>query len=300
MRIRQALALGLVGLTPALTGCLIHTRTVPKTRLADPVMDATLNKLLQQVDQRFDAVDTLTATVEIVATTGGGRQGKETQYPSFPGYIFIRKPEDLRVLLRVPLLGSQAMDMVSDGKKWKLWVPNKKLAMTGISEVAEPPSENPLENLRPAMILNSIVIKGLAQEQIVSLTLDSRTYPDPKNKREFIEEPDYDLAILEQPKGQTAHTVRVIHIGRTNLLPYQEDIYGADGTVATRAFFDKYQKVTDAKGVDLQFPMKIVIKRPQDELTLAITVTKVVLNQKLEDDQFELVIPEGVPVRVMK
>ena len=109
-------------IAPALTGCLTHTYSVQKTRVADVVMDATLDQLLKQVNSRFDSIQTINASVEITATTGSGREGKMTQHPSFSGYIFLRKPEDMRVLLRVPILGSQALDMVSDGRRdaWKL------------------------------------------------------------------------------------------------------------------------------------------------------------------------------------
>src|SRR5258708_4025287 len=136
MRIRQALAVGLVTLAPALTGCLTHIRAVPKTHPPEVVMGATLDRLLTQVDTRFNEIQTINATVEIVASEGGARQGQIKEFPSFSGYIFLRKPESLRVLMRVPILGSQALDMVSDGKTWKLWIPSKKLAMTGTSEEA--------------------------------------------------------------------------------------------------------------------------------------------------------------------
>jgi outer membrane lipoprotein-sorting protein len=294
MRIRQALAVGLVGLAPALTGCLTHVRSVPKTRPADIVLDATLDQLLKQVDTRFEAIQTINASVEIAATTGGGLQGHETEYPSFSGYIFLRKPEDLRVLLRVPVLGSQALDMVSDGKTWKLWIPRRNLAMTGTSEVTKP-SQNGLENLRPAVFFDSLLVRGLGTDQIVSLTSDTRVIANENNKKDLIEEPDYDLEILAQPKGQIAHTIRVIHISRANLLPYQQDIYDPEGTrVVTRAFYSNYQKFGDTP-----FPMKIVIKRPADQYSLSITVTKLTLNQKLDNDQFELKIPEGVPIKNM-
>ncbi len=45
--------------------------------------------------------------------------------------------------------------------------------------------------------------------------------------------------------------------------------------------------------------MKIEIKRPQDQYGLSITITRLTLNQKLEDDQFELKFPEGIPVKTM-
>jgi outer membrane lipoprotein-sorting protein len=283
----------LVTLAPALTGCLSHIRAVPKTHPPAVVLSTTLDQLLYQVDARFNEVQTLNATVEIVASEGGARQGQVKEFTSLGGYIFLRKPEDLRVLMRLPVLGSQALDMVSNGKTWKLWVPPKKIAMTGTSEVANPPQHG-LESLRPKVIFDSLLVRGLAPDQVVDMTQDSRVIPDPKDKKQLIEEPDYELTILEPPQGQSAHTLRVIHIGRSTLLPYQQDIYDQNGYVVTQAFYSNYQTFGD-----IQFPMKIDIKRPQDQYGLAITITKISLNQKLEDDQFELKFPEGVPVKTM-
>jgi len=285
--------MGLIAVAPALTGCLTHTRSVPKTRPPDVVLNATLDQLLKQVNTRFDSIQTINASVEIAATTGGALQGQETRYPSFSGYIFLRKAEDLRVLLRVPFLGSVALDMVSDGKTWKLWVPKRNLAMVGTSEITKP-SKNGLENLRPAVFFDSLLVRGLGPDQIVALNNDTRVVANERKKTDLIEEPDYDLEILEQPRGQTAHTVRVIHISRANLLPYQQDIYDADGNIVTRASYSNYQNFND-----IPFPMKIEIKRPLDQYTLTVTMTKLTLNQKLDDDQFELKIPDGVPVKTM-
>jgi outer membrane lipoprotein-sorting protein len=233
------------------------------------------------------------ASVDISSTTGGGLQGQLTQHPSLAGYLFLRKPEDLRVLLRVPILGNTAVDMVSDGKAWKLWVPSKNLAMVGDSEVTKP-SKNGLENLRPKVFFDSLMVRGLGPDQVVSLTSDTRVVANEKDKKDLIEEPDYDVEILAHPQGQTAHTIRVIHISRENLLPYQQDIYGEDGTIVTKAFYSNYQKTGD-----IPFPMKIEINRPLDHYSLTMTITKLALNQKLEDDQFELKIPDRVPIKKM-
>jgi outer membrane lipoprotein-sorting protein len=284
---------GLVTLAPALTGCLTHIRAVPKTHPPEVVMSATLDQLLSQVDSRFNQFQTINATVEIVASEGGARQGQIKEFPSFSGFIFLRKPEHLRVLMRLPILGSQALDMVSDGKTWKLWVPPKKIAMTGTSEAPDP-TQHGLDSLRPKVIFDSLLVRGLAPDQVVDMTQDSRVMPDPKDKKQLIEEPDYELTILEPPQGQTAHTLRVIHIGRSTLLPYQQDLYDENGHVVTQAFYSNYQTFGD-----IQFPMKIEIKRPQDQYGLAITITKLTLNQKIEDDQFDLKFPEGVPIKTV-
>lgn len=294
IRIRQALAAGLLALTPALTGCLTHVRTVPKIRPAQIVYDDTLDNLLKKVDQRYRAIQTFNASIELQATEGKGPQGKVIEHPTFSGYIFIRKPEDMRILLRVPLLGSQALNLVSDGKKWTLWIPPRSVAMTGTSEQPDG-SQHGLESLRPAVIFDSLIIQGLGPDQIVSLTQDSRILPDPNNKKDLIEEPDYELAILAQPQGKTERAIRVVHIGRSTLLPYQQDIYAPDGAIVTRAFYSDYQKFGD-----ISFPTKIKIDRPRDQYSLNITILKLTLNQPMENDQFEIRIPEGVPIKEMK
>jgi hypothetical protein len=197
------------------------------------------------------------------------------------------------VILLVPVLRNQAMDMVSNGKNWKVWIPPKNRAMEGTSQVTKP-SKNGLENLRPAVIFDSLLVRGLQPNQIVSLTSDVRIVPNPKKKNELVEEPDYGLQVLSQPQGQTEHTLRVIHISRVNMLPYQQDIYDDEGKIATQAVYSDYQTFGD-----IRFPMKIVITRPQDQYTLSISITKLTLNEKLDNDQFEMKIPDTVPIQHM-
>lgn len=293
MGMKRAFAVALLGVVPALTGCLTRTHTVQKSHVADVVLDATLDQLVTNVNRQFDAIQTLNASVEIAASTGGSHVGQVTDTLSFSGYIFLQKPQFLRVLLLVPVIRTRALDMVSDGSTFKLLIPPKNRAVEGPNTVSVP-SKNGLENLRPAVFFDSLMVRGLEPNQIVSLTQDNRILdtPDAKHKNELIEEPDYDLAILAQPEGKMVHTLRVIHIGRTNLLPYQQDIYDADGHIVTRAYYSNYQKYGD-----IPFPTKIVIKRPLDQYSLTLTITKLAINQKLESDQFELKIPESIPIQ---
>jgi outer membrane lipoprotein-sorting protein len=293
MRIRQAFAAGLIGMAPALTGCLTHTRTVPRTRLAPVVMSTSLDQMAKQINMRFSSIQSMNASVEIVASTGGGLQGKVKDYISFRGYILMRKPESLRVLLLVPVIGTQALDMVTDGKTFKLLVPPKHRAMEGTNEVTHP-SKNGLENLRPGVFFDSMFVQGPDPNQILSMTSDTRVIELDKKKKDLVEEPAYAVQILEQPQGQTVRTLRVIHINSTDLLPYQQDIYDAAGNIATKAFYSNYQYYDD-----IPFPTTIVIQRPQDHYGVTVTITKLTLNQKMDDDQFELKIPEGYPIQQM-
>ncbi len=257
MKIRKALALGIAGVLPALTGCLSHTRIVPKTRVADVIISTSLEAMAKQIADRYDSIKTLNATVEMSATTGGGLQGKETQSLSFSGYVLMRKPEFLRVLLLVPVVRTQALDMVSDGEKFKLYIPPRKRAIVG-SNTLTTTSKNGLENLRPDVIYDSMFIQGPEQDQIISMTTDIRVIESGKKKKDLIEEPAYAVQILNKPDGptRTVRTVRVIHINSTDLLPYQQDIYDADGKVITKAYYSNYQFYGNTP-----FPTNVVVER---------------------------------------
>ncbi len=184
--------------------------------------------------------------------------------------------------------------MVSDGKTFKMLIPPENCAIIG-SDVVTNSSQKGLYSLRPAVILDSLLIHGLEPDQIVTMTQDSRVIENPKKRKDLIQDPDYDIEFLSQPQGQIASTLHVVHIDRMNLLPWRQDIYDADGKVATQAFYSNYQKFGD-----ITFPTKIVIQRPLDELGLTITVTKATFNQPLLEDQFNLgPIPENYAVQNM-
>jgi hypothetical protein len=129
------------------------------------------------------------------------------------------------------------------------------------------------------------MIQPREDDQVVAMTQDSRTLPDPKRAKGIIEEPDYDIQFLSRPTGLVAQSLRVIHIGRSDLLPYRQDIYNAEGKVATQALYSNYQKFGD-----VNFPSKIEIQRPLDELSLTITLDtkKTTFNQDLVAHTFEL------------
>jgi Outer membrane lipoprotein-sorting protein len=294
IRRRQQFAAALLAMVPALSGCMSHIRIVPKTRPADIVISSSLDQLIKGINAQYDAIQTMTASVGIVSTTGGGRIGEEKDSYSFSGFIFLRKPDALRVILRVPLLGSQALDMVSVGCKWQLWIPPKSRAMDGTCNVEES-KEKGLYSLRPAVLFDSLLVHGLSPDEFVSLTSDTRVVEVDSKKKDLVEEPDYDLEILTPAENQTLHTVRVIHISRINLRPFQQDVYDAAGNIVTRAFYSEYQKYGD-----IWYPSKIIMRRPIDQYSLTITITKLTLNQPMADDQFDpITFPPTVTIQHM-
>jgi outer membrane lipoprotein-sorting protein len=270
-------------LVPVMTGCLSHTRKLQQPKLVGPVMNADAVQLVEAVNQRYAQVTSLSATVDFAASVGGARKGKQTDYTSIHGYIRLRKPEMLRVLGYLPVVRLRAFDLVSDGKTFTLLIP---------------PKDRAIEDLRPEVFFNSILIRSISPDSIVSLTNSSQTRLDPKSKQ-LIEQPQYDLTVLQPGApssnaalARVAKPLRVIHFSRSNLKPTGQDIYDADGDLETQVTYGPYQDFNGS-----QFPSTITIDQLLAEYKITLTVEKLVLNQPLADDQFELTVPEGYKVQ---
>ena len=289
------LLMPLMGAFSLLSGCYsIRTRSVTRTVLAPHILDANVEQLKQRLETQYAAIQTVNASVDIAASTGGEHEGKVKEIPTLAGYIFLRKPADLRVLLLVPVFRSRALDMVSDGNQFKLLISAPKVRAVEGADVMTVPSKNGLENLRPNIIRDALQIPPVLPEEYVTLSEGSRMLPPVAGSKETVEEPDYDLKVLHTKTDHELELVRVIHFGRVSLQPYEQDIYDHSGRIITIVKYDRYQK-----NGDIDFPMSILITRPLDEYKLQINFTKLVLNQKLTDDEFVLKFPEGVPVQKM-
>jgi outer membrane lipoprotein-sorting protein len=278
-----------------LTGCFRTTHIVQRTEPPEVYRTTNVGELEREISDRDTAIQTLNASVLLTATTGGGKEGKVTTYTSFKGYIFVRKPRDLRVILQLPVLGSRALDMVSNGQTFTLMMESTHGTrwIQGTNTVTKP-SKNGLENLRPAVFFDSLLVPGVGPDEYVVLTESTRTLAPKEKHRPAIEEPDYNMAVLKRKSGNMMQLERLIHISRVTMLPFQQDIYDDSGQVVTEATYDKYESFNG-----LEFPTLIDIRRPLDEYSLKLEVTKLMLNQKLENDQFELKIPAGVTVQQM-
>jgi hypothetical protein len=276
---------------PVLTGCLSHTRKLPQPIMPSVVQSADIQQLVSNINKQYDAIETLNATVEFQASVGGEQKGKVTDYTSVKGYILLRKPEMLRVLGLLPVLSTRAFDLASDGNSFKLLIPHENKAIVGSNTVSKP-STKPLENMRPYVFFDSLLIHGISRDDFLSLTADTRTVLDPK-KKQLLLEPEYNLGVFRKNADSNVLVpVRVIHVSRIDLLPSGEDIYDKDGHIQTQAVYGPYESFGD-----FSYPGSITIKRPIEETQIVITFQKVTVNQMLPDKQFQLDIPTGTQIQ---
>jgi hypothetical protein len=191
-----------------LSGCSYLFPT--KRHLPVPIAPAAVqtvspDDLVKQLNQHWDAMNTLTATVEIYATQTKTKEGVATDFPSCRGYILMRKPKMLRVLGKY--FGVTIFDMVSDGSHFTLLIPHDNLAIEGANSISEK-STNPLLNLRPDFFLDAIAVRGLDSDNEYMVAGDTETIEDAAQKRLYIE-PEYTLSVMRPKAGPEKLPLRV-------------------------------------------------------------------------------------------
>ena len=296
-RFRSLAALCVLALAlPALTGCA--SLFISKRKLLVPIAPASVqtasaDQLVAELNQSWDKFQSLTATVDVLASHLKTKEGVATDYPNFRVNLLLRKPNALRVLGHAPIIQTTLFDLASDGTRFTLVVPPQKKVFEGLN-ASKGTSDKWYENLRPDPLFNSMVIRGLDSGDFYFVISESVTEDDPANKRLLLH-PEYVLNIVrKKPDSQELFPVRVIRFHREDLLPYEQDLYDEQGVLSTQVVYGAYRDFGGTKD-----PGTITLKVPQNEYQLVMTVERVTANPSLTDDQFQIKIPEGYTIQQM-
>jgi hypothetical protein len=275
-------AVALAALLAGQTGCLFRTRTVEMRTSTAKLQTATKQELVDRINQEASQIKTLNATVEIGTSVGGEKKGKVTDYQEITGYILLRKPDLLRMIGLFPIVRNKAFDMVSDGTRFKLSIPAKNKFYVGSAEVTHP-AANPLENLRPQVIYNALLLPEIDKDEIAVLENDSETVVDAKTKK-LVQQPNYVINIIRRSGPDAGwYLYSKIIFERVNLVPHHQIVFDTAGEIETGVTYQVYR---DHNGVS--FPAVIEIDRPREEYSIRLIVDKLVINDPIRDDQFAL------------
>jgi outer membrane lipoprotein-sorting protein len=277
-----------------LSGCsyFIPTkRHLPVPIAPANVQTATPDELVERLNQRSEAIQTLTATVEVYVTETKSAEGLAIDIPSSRGYILMRKPKMLRVA--GTYFGVRVFDMASDGNHFTLVIPSKNLVIEGSNTVTEK-SANPLENLRPDFFLDAIAVRGMDPDDEYMVASDTETVADAANKHLY-SEPEYILSVMHHKSGRELLPTRTITFHRDDMLPYDQTVYNSEGVLETQIFYSNYATFSAGK-----YPSKVVIKRPQEGIEITLSVERVQENVDLPASQFEVKIPDGATIKKLK
>jgi Domain of unknown function (DUF4292) len=268
----------------ALSSCLARRRLIPRASGSTPSLKTTdFKSLMESVQHQFDAVHDFTATVDMVPALGSAEKNQITEYKDVRAYIRFRKPSDIHLIGLLPVIRSQAFDMVSDGDHFKLYIPSKNRFITGRNEIVKP-SPNKLENLRPQHFLDALVVRPI---DLKNFHVMIENFTDEDNAYYILHE------VREFPNGELRLS-RTIWFNRLDLKLARQMIFDDDGNILTDARYSQW-KTYDG----VPFPKHIEINRPRDEYGCVIDLVKMDINKGVADDQFILDQPEGSTLQVV-
>ena len=285
LRLFSRVALAVL-LTLPFAGCLFRSKKAEVLLSNAPLKTASLEQLAAFINTQAGKIHTLSATVDIVASSGGSKKGKITEYKEIKGYILVRQPNMLRMIGLMPIVRNRAFDMVSDGTAFKLWIPPANKFVVGSNNIVHP-SQKPLENLRPQHIYDALLLHPIdPSHDIAVLEQSNRTIDDPKTKKQTLE-PDYNVDVITRTYGSW-YLSRKITFSRVDLMPVRQRVYDRNGYLATDATYFDFKEYSG-----VLFPYTIRIWRPQEEYSVTLKIEKMTTNQPLTDEQFALNQPPG-------
>ena len=272
-----------------LGGCLSRTRPVAIRATPAKLQTATSIDLVERINAEASKIQTLQAAVGITASVGGSKRGKITEYQEIHGCILVRKPSSLRMVGLFPILQNHMFDMVSSGQEFKLWIPPKNQFIAGNNEAARP-STQPLENLRPQVIYDALMLQAVDLKHDLAVLEGGEHMGIDRETQKPVLQPDYALDIVKQ-NGQGWYLARKTVFDRTDLQPHQQILYDEHGSIVTDVLYDEYREFNG-----VLFPTNIRISRPQEEYSIKLEVTKLTINGPIMDDQFVMQPPSGAGI----
>ena len=254
-------------------------RVVPEEQRLLPAKSATRAQLFDTLVERSKEVQTFQGTMTLDLTGGGAKSGVLTEYHQTRGILLVDRPRHLRMKVQAPVVLTTLVDMVSDGRQYRVSIPIKNQFFVG--DVNAPGiSKTALANLRPQHLLDGLFV-------------DIRPYlNNPKIARSLEETVEgrrsYYVFSFINVSNPEAQLVEKLWIDRTDMNISRKQLFGKDGAIETDVQYSNYKSEGSSS-----FPQQIVLQRPTEDYTVKMTFMKTTLNEKLTEDAFNLERPEG-------
>ena len=254
-----------------------QTRRIPASEQALPAKMASLEELIQGVNQTAQKIQTLKLTVIYQLTGGSINTGEISNYRETDGFILARRPDWIRLIGLA--FKVKVFDMVSDGKQFRIHVPPKNKFILGRNDQEIKGRKDVPINLRPQHIFQALLIDPVTAENEGDMRVLEE---DQEGKHKY-----YVLSIIGPAKEGVGALIRKIWIDRFDLRLVRQKLYDSGRTVSDIT----YREFKNFEGGE--YPSVIDFSRPQEDYSLRIRISKVTMNETLRDEQFVLEQPDG-------
>ncbi len=247
----------------------------PKLLAARTVSVEDLIDQLEAIENRVSSLSS--SRLKITFTSGKVESGRLLEYKSAPGYVLLRKPDSLRMVVQNPITKTTIVDLSSTGDDFSLWYPrdNKYFEGHNSARELETDGENPTFTARPIHIFEALVPP--------EVDLQNRRLRIAREEQQDLQAKYYVLSLYEDIGEVQLRPLRKLWIERSELVVVKQETFAADGTVESVV---RYSDFGMADGVRL--PFSVSIDRPGDGYSLDLNFKAWKLNPALADDAFTL------------
>jgi hypothetical protein len=283
---RSRAALSVVIIAPLLlTSCFSRLRDIKRGTHpgVTTLLEATKPQLIQSISDFYESIHSFSLESRLIVSTGSLYKGQIRDYSETLGYIDFRKPSDIRVIGMLPIVGTVGLNMVSDGKTFKVSIPPKSRFYEGDND-APAESANKFENIRPEMFLSAMLVKPVDPEKEMTIKVDDITE----------EYAYYQLAIVKKLPDGDIQAERRVTFDRVNLYIIEEREYSPDGSIVSVSHYGDWATYNGVR-----FPNHIDISRPKEEIAIELNITKMDMNTPIADTKFVLTKPDGFELKVI-
>lgn len=266
-------------------GAVSHKQAVPPTQIVLAQV-ATREELIGKYNAIAHGLKSLDATVQLKPTAGSKYSGVIEEYHDVKAFLLAQRPANIRVIGQAPVIGKTVFDMTSDGETFHVWIPSKNKFLVG-PVALERISSKPIENLRPQHLLSALLWTEIQKEEPVLFEEF-----DGERARYYV------LTVLRG--GYQLEILRKIWFDRADLQVARLEGFGPNGVLLSDARYSNWEPLTAPEQPPAAtapeigaFPRTIQIDRPHDDYRLDLQITKLMLNQEIPADRFNLEQPAG-------
>ena len=238
----------------------------------------------------YDRITELSSNdMRLTLVVGKAGSGARDQFRPAPGYILLRRPDSVHLVLKSPL-GTE-LDMLSVGDDLSAWVPSKNRFYIGKNSAKELVSED----LPEGLTLRGTHIFGAVFPQSVSL--DAPGIRITMEEAVDAESRYYVISLYRDSGARRIHTIRRIWIERSKLAIVRQQCFLDDGRVESDIEYSNMEQVGG-----LFLPLKIHANRPLDgyDVSLEFKSGNWRVNGGLPDEAFMLKPPDGAEIIHLK
>ena len=196
---------------------------------------ATFEELLGII-RSYDKINSL-ACNEVNLTFTSSRKienGILEKYPKLDGYILLKRPDSVHLVLQVPILHSTLSDVVSVGDDFSVWSPKENRFYEGKNSFRELVMDGPSGSkefnipIRGPHIFEAIFPQSVVLDA-PGIWIDMEEQSDSSTSY-------YVLSVLKEGKPPRMHTIRKIWIERLGMTIARQQVFGEQDQVVSDIF----------------------------------------------------------------